>query len=127
MASCSNRHVPAHLSFLAIFNAEISDGEEAFRDQIVFYFPKTSPHGRGRPRSEHENEDDERLRQVGLARGLADFARGFSDGRPVEYVETEKSRIVLHELEKAWWIVAVSQMNLMAERSLICVCASQSN
>jgi hypothetical protein len=32
----------------------------------------------------------------------------FSDGKTLEYVETDKSRVVLLELEKDWWIVAVS-------------------
>lgn len=33
--------------------------------------------------------------------------RSFSDGVPVESIDTEKSRIVLHELEPGWWILAV--------------------
>ena len=33
--------------------------------------------------------------------------RNFSS-QSLEYVETEKSRIVLLELEKDWWVVAVS-------------------
>lgn len=33
--------------------------------------------------------------------------RSFSDGEPVDSVETEKSRIILQELEKGWWILAV--------------------
>jgi hypothetical protein len=32
--------------------------------------------------------------------------RGFSNGQPVDSVETEKSRVVLRELEKGWWILA---------------------
>jgi hypothetical protein len=32
----------------------------------------------------------------------------FSDGKALECVETDKSRVVLLELEKNWWIVAVS-------------------
>ena len=31
----------------------------------------------------------------------------FSSGKPLEYVETDKARVVLLELEKDWWIVAV--------------------
>lgn len=38
---------------------------------------------------------------------LPDEARNFSEGKPLEYVETEKSRVVLHELEENWWILAV--------------------
>lgn len=33
--------------------------------------------------------------------------RSFSNGETVDSIETEKSRIVLHELEKGWWILAV--------------------
>lgn len=33
--------------------------------------------------------------------------RTFSDGQPVDSVETEKSRIVLQELDTGWWILAV--------------------
>ena len=34
--------------------------------------------------------------------------RSFSNGEPVDSIETEKSRIVLRELERGWWILAVS-------------------
>lgn len=34
--------------------------------------------------------------------------RNFSNGQLVDSVETEKSRIVLYELESDWWILAVS-------------------
>lgn len=33
--------------------------------------------------------------------------RNFSNGEPVDTVETEKSRIVMCELEPNWWILAV--------------------
>lgn len=39
--------------------------------------------------------------------GLSIKPRGFSNGSPVEAIETEKSRIILHELEPGWWILAV--------------------
>lgn len=32
--------------------------------------------------------------------------RNFSNGKPVESIDTEKSRIILHELEPGWWILA---------------------
>jgi hypothetical protein len=41
---------------------------------------------------------------------LADLSvtvhRNFSDGYPVDAIDTKKSRIVLHELERGWWILA---------------------
>ena len=33
--------------------------------------------------------------------------RNFSGGSPVDSVETEKTRVVIHELENGWWILAV--------------------
>ena len=54
------------------------------------------------------------LRQVGTAALtpnrtiLNNRYRNFSKGEAVDYVETDKSLIVLHELEKNWWILAVS-------------------
>lgn len=33
--------------------------------------------------------------------------RSFSDGEPVDSIETEKSRVVLQELETGWWVLAV--------------------
>lgn len=34
-------------------------------------------------------------------------ARSFSNDQPVDSIDTEKSRIIVHELEKGWWILAV--------------------
>ena len=34
-------------------------------------------------------------------------ARSFSKGRTLDSIETERSRIILHELEKDWWLLAV--------------------
>ncbi|KAK6432268.1 hypothetical protein LTR95_011563 [Oleoguttula sp. CCFEE 5521] len=56
---------------------------------------------------ELQEEENERLRQIGLAQGMVHFARTFSSGEPVDSVETEKSRIVLKELEAGWWVLAL--------------------
>ena len=50
---------------------------------------------------------NERLRQIGLAQGMVEFGRSFSGGKPVDTVDTEKSRVVMRELEPGWWILAV--------------------
>lgn len=44
--------------------------------------------------------------------GLID-ARSFSNGAAVDSVETHKSRIILHELEEGWWILAVRKPKSM--------------
>ena len=38
--------------------------------------------------------------------------RSFSDGHAVDSIETEKSRIVLHELESGWWVLAVGRAHM---------------
>ncbi|KAF4313387.1 vacuolar fusion protein [Botryosphaeria dothidea] len=97
------RVVPAQLAFLAIFCPYLADNDDAFREQLVFYYSNKATR-----RNEDDKHDDEneRLRQIGLAQGMIDFARSFSDGEPVDHVDTEKSRIVMHEFEQGWWVLA---------------------
>jgi hypothetical protein len=127
------RVVPAQLSFLAIYNPALGDSDETFHKQIVFYYSKTAKAGRAA--SGHANasshtstntntntdtsgsgsgsgsalreEENEKLRQVGLAQGMVGFARSFSHTREtVDSIETDRARIVLHELEGGWWLLA---------------------
>ncbi|KAI1649171.1 uncharacterized protein F4817DRAFT_332031 [Daldinia loculata] len=105
--------VPAQLGFLAIFNPSLGTTDETMDDQIVYYasvntqFRKRRHRSRGKPTdSISQDERNERLRQIGLAQGMVEFSRGFADGQPVDTIETEKSRVVLHELEPGWWILA---------------------
>ncbi|OQD84047.1 hypothetical protein PENANT_c014G04955 [Penicillium antarcticum] len=105
--------IPAQLAYLAIYNPNLGPTDETIADQIVFYTSKSS-HARRLDNSTTEEEDNkvfedeqnERLRQIGLAQGMVNFASNFSDGKALEYIETDKSRVVLLELEKGWWIVA---------------------
>ncbi|KAF2720803.1 hypothetical protein K431DRAFT_285492 [Polychaeton citri CBS 116435] len=103
--------IPAHLSFLAIYNPSVGPTDETFRDQLVFYYSRDQyeAHRKGAsPVGENEarEEENEKLRQIGLAQGMIEFGRTFSDGDAVDYAETEKARILMHEIEKGWWIVA---------------------
>ncbi|KAL1968873.1 hypothetical protein VTN77DRAFT_1234 [Rasamsonia byssochlamydoides] len=103
---------PAQLSFLAIYNPSLGTTDETLSDQIVFYSSKATRLRRKSvsfnetPFGDDKDDTNERLRQIGLAQGMVNFAKNFSGGKPVESVDTEKSRIVLHELEKNWWILA---------------------
>ncbi|KAL5402412.1 hypothetical protein PMIN03_010681 [Paraphaeosphaeria minitans] len=104
--------VPAHLSFLAIYNPDLGRSDETFHNQIVFYYSKAAKsrsklHGRNlQAEQELREQENEKLRQVGLAQGMVGFARSFSNGAAVDSVETHKSRIVLHQLDEGWWILA---------------------
>ncbi|KAI2624990.1 hypothetical protein GGR54DRAFT_594411 [Hypoxylon sp. NC1633] len=105
--------VPAQLGFLAIFNPSLGTTDDTIDDQIVYYASvntqskKRRHRSRGKPiDSTSQDERNKRLRQIGLAQGMVEFSRGFSDGKSVDNIETEKSRVVLHELEPGWWILA---------------------
>ncbi|KAM0287514.1 hypothetical protein ACHAQH_000468 [Verticillium albo-atrum] len=104
--------VPAQLGFLAIFNPSLGITDETIDDQIVYYASVTTQRHKRRHRSRgqgkpHENvsqeEHNERLRQIGLAQGMVDFSKSFSGGQPVDTIDTEKSRVVLREIESGWW------------------------
>ncbi|KAF1986631.1 hypothetical protein K402DRAFT_421094 [Aulographum hederae CBS 113979] len=57
-------------------------------------------------RAQGQEEENEKLRQVGLAQGMVNFAKSFSEGEPVDSVDTEHQRVVLREVESGWWILA---------------------
>ena len=72
---------PAQLSFLAIFNPSLGSDDEAFRDQIVFYSSRAARLRKARKgydadaSGSQDEEENEKLRQVGLAQGMVDFAK----------------------------------------------------
>ena len=95
-AHAASRVVPAHVSFLAIYNPSLSTSDETLRDQIVFYYgaeeqrrsegSKPLRSARKNVDTHKESEDvilpglghdqeNERLRQVGLAQGMVDFVK----------------------------------------------------
>jgi hypothetical protein len=118
-SSPARKVIPAQLGFLAIYNPSLGTTDETVENQIVYY-ANPSLHQQGRRKTKRatsadkkaeedsiREERNEQLRQIGLAQGMVEFGRSFSDGGAVDTVETEKSRIILHELEAGWWILAV--------------------
>lgn len=113
--------IPAQLGFLAIYNPSLGTTDETLENQLVYY---SSPEAREQSRQPNaadpqvggkdvaREQKNEQLRQIGLAQGMVEFGRSFSDGRAVDTIETEKSRIVLHELEAGWWILAVCRSSI---------------
>ena len=74
--------VPAQLSFLTLYSPSLGRTDETLHDQVVYYYSSKSSKRRG-PRGdanevsasrEHE-EQNERLRQIGLAQGMVEFAK----------------------------------------------------
>jgi hypothetical protein len=105
--------IPAQLGFLAIYNPSLGTTDETVGDQIVYYASASTQASarrrRHRPADSISNEErNERLRQIGLAQGMVEFGRSFSGGKAVDSIDTERARVVLHELEPGWWILAVS-------------------
>jgi len=116
--SQSQKLVPAQVGFLAIYNPSLGNTDETLDDQIVYYSSLETRQKKRRrrtgvdsPTKSSQEERNERLRKIGLAQGMVEFGRDFSDGKPVDTIETEKSRIILHELESGWWMIAVSMPN----------------
>jgi hypothetical protein len=76
--------VPARLSFLAIYNPALGTSDETFHNQVVFYYskdakPRFKTHGsNARAEGELREQENEKLRQVGLAQGMVGFARYYS-------------------------------------------------
>jgi len=129
MATASPKIIPAQLSFLAVYNPSLGLTDDTFRDQVVFWYSKAVKERRRAGKQadaetgkQLQEEENEKLRQIGLAQAMVGFARSFSDDQPVDSVETEKSRIVMHELERGWWILAVRSSYTL----LVSVCAHQS-
>jgi len=71
--------IPAQLSYLAIYNPTLGPTDETIADQIVFYTSQSSHEcensGYQAEGEEAKDLENERLRQIGLAQGLVNFAR----------------------------------------------------
>ncbi len=95
-ASFGSTVVPAQLSFLAIYNPAFGDTDETAYDQIFYFYSRRDPGvqdrtGNGashfdgvaesKPQKKRkmletlEEEQNEQLRKVGLARGMVEFAK----------------------------------------------------
>jgi len=76
---------PARLSFLAIYNPTLGPTDETFPDQAVFWYSRAAQDARATAKKNGRNEaaggdaakeeENEKLRQIGLAQGMVDFAR----------------------------------------------------
>jgi hypothetical protein len=77
--------VPAQLNFLAIYNPSLGPTDDTFPDQLVFHYSRPAREARAAAKKNGRNDDSEagalreeehvRLRQIGLAQGMVDFAK----------------------------------------------------
>ena len=132
-STAENAILPAQLAFLTIYNPSLGQSDDTLDDQVLYYYSSKSSRSQRQRNAvdkgsdQRQNEDrNERLRQIGLAQGMVEFAkyehqtctdqikhdtecrhRAFSSGENLDSIESEKSRLLLHELERGWWILAV--------------------
>ena len=87
--------IPAQLSFLAIYSPPLGVTDETFKEQVVFYYSRAAKEAKLQSKSKRnrrsrgsDTEDEvlssrevenEKLRQIGLAQGMVDFARYISE------------------------------------------------
>jgi hypothetical protein len=79
--------IPAQLGFLTIYNPSLGTTDETLQDQIVFYYSPSQQTNRSSnganasstsPAPEQQNDKNdtnERLRKIGLAQGMVNFAK----------------------------------------------------
>lgn len=77
--------IPAQLAFLSIYNPSLGPTDETFPDQIVFHYSRAAKeaksHGKGKTedatarQNRVQEEENEKLRQIGLAQAMVGFAR----------------------------------------------------
>ena len=67
---------------LAIYNPSLGPTEETFREQLLFYHSRAAAKKKTKARNDAaaggdavREEENERLRQIGLAQGAVEFAR----------------------------------------------------
>ncbi|TVY43565.1 Vacuolar fusion protein-like protein [Lachnellula occidentalis] len=115
----SGKIIPAQLNFLAIYNPSLGTTDDTVADQIVYYYSAKSAERSRRRHSSRSliEESNAQLRQIGLAQGMVEFGKSFSDGRSVDTIETERSRIILHELESGWWILASINLTVLPSKA----------
>ena len=75
--------LPASLSFLAIYNPSLSNNDESLQDQIVYFYSQKDHSRKSHGLSsevvaeQSREELNERLRHIGLAQGMVEFAKWF--------------------------------------------------
>ena len=74
--------VPAQLATLSIYNPSLGATDETVRDQILYYYSRAERERNEADRKNgpqrlngSEEAENQKLRQIGLAQGMVDFAK----------------------------------------------------
>ncbi|KAI1315194.1 vacuolar fusion protein ccz1 [Mortierella claussenii] len=83
---------PATLGYFCIYNPEFGPTDETQHEQLLYYVARKTV------------SIDVKMRNIGLAQGLVNFARIFSPIAPCENVHSQKNRLVFLEAEPGYWL-----------------------
>lgn len=80
ISSTKSGILPATLAFLTIYNPSLSQNDETIEEQIVYYYSnaesqKPNRKGDGTQDATDRESKNEKLRQIGLAQGMVEFAK----------------------------------------------------
>jgi hypothetical protein len=107
----------AFLSSFYIYNPSLGKTDITVADQLIFHYsPPSTTHKTASPKPAPADSStaaagqdlDKQLRAIGLAQGIVEFARAFSPDSPLQEVRTQKGFTVPLEVEKGWWMLAVT-------------------
>ncbi|KAF9390276.1 Vacuolar fusion protein CCZ1 B [Podila verticillata] len=83
---------PASLSYFCIYNPDFGPTDETQHEQLLCYIARKTV------------SIDAKMRNIGLAQGLVNFARIFSPTAPCDNVHSQKNRLVFFEAEPGYWM-----------------------
>ncbi|KAF8927496.1 vacuolar fusion protein ccz1 [Haplosporangium gracile] len=83
---------PASLNYFCIYNPDFGPTDETQHEQLLYYVARKTV------------SIDVKMRNIGLAQGLVNFARIFSPTAPCENVHSQKNRLVFYEAEPGYWL-----------------------
>ena len=70
---------PAQVAYLTIYNPSLGQSDETLHEQVVYYYSTKIRESRRLSSTSSEDqareEGNEKLRQIGLAQGLVEFAK----------------------------------------------------
>ncbi|KAF9416916.1 hypothetical protein BGZ94_010081, partial [Podila epigama] len=83
---------PPSLGHFCIYNTEFGPTDETQHEQLLCYIARKTV------------SMDAKMRNIGLAQGLVNFARIFSPDAPCDNVHSQKNRLVFYEPEPNYWM-----------------------
>ncbi|KAG0199244.1 Vacuolar fusion protein CCZ1 B [Mortierella sp. GBA30] len=83
---------PATLGYFCVYNPDFGPTDETQHEQLLYYVARKTV------------SIDAKMRNIGLAQGLVNFARIFSPTAPCENVHSQKNRLVFYEAEPGYWL-----------------------